>query len=30
MDTVIGVTVGIACKWLASSAFYRMTGEDVR
>jgi hypothetical protein len=26
----VGITIGIACKWLASSVFYRLIGEDVR
>jgi hypothetical protein len=30
MDTVIGVAVGIACKWLASFAFYYLRGEGVK
>jgi uncharacterized membrane protein YgaE (UPF0421/DUF939 family) len=30
MDTVIGVAIGIACKWIASSLFYRVSGEEVR
>jgi uncharacterized membrane protein YccC len=30
MDTIAGVAVGIACKWLASFLFYRVIGEDVR
>ena len=29
-DTVVGVAVGIACKWIASFLFYRVTGQDVR
>jgi uncharacterized membrane protein YgaE (UPF0421/DUF939 family) len=29
-DTVVGVTVGIACKWIASFLFYRLIGEEVR
>jgi uncharacterized membrane protein YccC len=30
LDTVVGVTVGIACKWIASLTFYRIIGEEVR
>ncbi|MFL6305729.1 MAG: FUSC family protein [Candidatus Sulfotelmatobacter sp.] len=30
MDTVAGVAVGIALKWIASSLFFRVMGEDVR
>ena len=29
-DTVVGVGVGVSCKWAASYAFYRMAGEPVR
>ena len=29
MDTVTGVAVGIACKWLTSFVLYRVIGEDV-
>jgi len=30
IDTVIGIAVGVSCKWLASYAFYRAIGEPVR
>ena len=30
VDTVIGIAVGVLCKWLASYAFYRTIGEPVR
>jgi hypothetical protein len=30
MDTVVGVAVGIACKWIASFLFYRAMGAEVR
>jgi uncharacterized membrane protein YgaE (UPF0421/DUF939 family) len=30
VDTVVGIAVGVACKWINSFVFYRMTGEDVR
>jgi uncharacterized membrane protein YccC len=30
IDTVAGIAVGIACKWTASSLFYRLMGEEVR
>jgi uncharacterized membrane protein YccC len=30
MDTVTGVLVGIAFKWIASFLFYRFIGEEVR
>jgi uncharacterized membrane protein YgaE (UPF0421/DUF939 family) len=29
-DTVIGITVGVACKWIASFLFYRSIGKPVR
>ena len=29
-DTVVGISVGVACKWCASYAFYRCVGEPVR
>jgi uncharacterized membrane protein YgaE (UPF0421/DUF939 family) len=29
-DTVIGITVGITCKWIASFLFYRSIGKPVR
>jgi len=30
VDTVVGIGVGVSCKWAASYAFYRMVGEPVR
>jgi uncharacterized membrane protein YccC len=30
VDTVVGIIVGVACKWVDSFVFYRITGEDVR
>jgi uncharacterized membrane protein YccC len=30
VDTVVSITVGVACKWCASYAFYRAVGEPVR
>jgi uncharacterized membrane protein YccC len=30
IDTLIGVAVGVACKWAASFLFYRMIGEEPR
>ena len=29
-DTVAGVTVGIACKWIASFLFFRFSGQQAR
>jgi uncharacterized membrane protein YgaE (UPF0421/DUF939 family) len=29
-DTVIGIAVGVACKWAASFMFYRISGEEPR
>jgi uncharacterized membrane protein YccC len=29
-DTIIGVAVGVACKWIASFLFYRAIGEEAR
>jgi uncharacterized membrane protein YgaE (UPF0421/DUF939 family) len=29
-DTVLGVAVGLACKWAASFLFFRLKGEEVR
>jgi uncharacterized membrane protein YccC len=28
-DTVVGIVIGIACKWIASSAFYKLSGQKV-
>ena len=30
VDTIIGITVGVACKWAASFMFYWIIGEEVR
>jgi hypothetical protein len=30
VDTVVGIAVGVLCKWLGSYAFYRAIGEPVR
>jgi uncharacterized membrane protein YccC len=30
VDTVIGIAVGVSCKWLASYAFYRTVGQPIR
>jgi uncharacterized membrane protein YccC len=30
VDTVVGITVGVICKWINSFVFYRITGEEVR
>ncbi|WP_024507967.1 FUSC family protein [Bradyrhizobium sp. ARR65] len=30
IDTVVGIAVGVACKWIASHVFFRITGEPVR
>jgi hypothetical protein len=30
VDTVVGIAVGVSCKWLASYAFYRTMGGPVR
>jgi uncharacterized membrane protein YccC len=30
MDTLIGVAVGVSCKWIASYLFFRIIGEEVR
>jgi uncharacterized membrane protein YccC len=30
VDTLVGIAVGVLCKWLASYAFYRAIGEPVR
>jgi len=29
-DTAVGIAVGVACKWDASYAFYRIVREPVR
>jgi uncharacterized membrane protein YgaE (UPF0421/DUF939 family) len=30
VDTLVGIAVGVLCKWLASYAFYRAVREPVR
>ena len=30
MDTMIGIAVGMTCKWIASFVFFKLVGEDVR
>ncbi len=30
VDTIAGIAVGVACKWVASFVFYRIIGEEVR
>ena len=30
VDTVIGITVGVMCKWIASFLYYRSVGKPVR
>jgi uncharacterized membrane protein YccC len=30
MDTLIGVAVGVSCKWIDSFLFFKIIGEDVR
>jgi uncharacterized membrane protein YgaE (UPF0421/DUF939 family) len=30
IDTVAGITVGVACKWIGSLVFFRLTGKPVR
>jgi hypothetical protein len=30
LGTLIGIAVGVCCKWCASYAFYRIVGEPVR
>ncbi len=30
VDTVVGIAVGVSCKWIASYVFYRTVGEPVR
>jgi uncharacterized membrane protein YgaE (UPF0421/DUF939 family) len=30
VDTVIGIAVGVACKWIASLLYYRLIGEQAR
>ncbi len=30
VDTVVGIAVGVVCKWIGSSVFFKLTGEPVR
>ncbi len=30
VDTLVGIAVGVACKWVASFVFYRIIGEEMR
>jgi uncharacterized membrane protein YccC len=30
IDTIVGIVIGVACKWCASYAFYRAVGQPVR
>jgi multisubunit Na+/H+ antiporter MnhB subunit len=30
VDTIVGIVVGVACKWVGSFVFYRIKGEEVR
>lgn len=30
IDTLVGIAVGVACRWVASSLFFRMMGEEPR
>jgi uncharacterized membrane protein YccC len=30
MDTLIGIAVGMTCKWVASFVFFKLIGEEVR
>jgi uncharacterized membrane protein YccC len=30
VDTVVGIAVGVGCKWVASYIYYRAVGEPVR
>src|SRR5262245_30933959 len=30
VDTLVGISVGVACKWVASLVIYRITGEERR
>jgi len=29
VDTLVGISVGVACKWVASLVIYRITGEEI-
>jgi hypothetical protein len=30
VDTIVGIAVGVACKWVGSFVFYRIKGEEAR
>jgi uncharacterized membrane protein YccC len=30
VDTIVGISIGVACKWAASFVYYRTFGENVR
>src|SRR5262249_36097809 len=30
IDTVVGIAVGVACKWIASYAFFKFSGKPVK
>jgi uncharacterized YccA/Bax inhibitor family protein len=30
IDTVVGISVGLSCKWIASYVFFRMVGQPIR
>ena len=30
IDTIVGIAVGVACKWIASHIFFRITSKHVR
>ena len=30
IDTVVGIAVGVACKWIASHLFFKITGKPVQ
>jgi uncharacterized membrane protein YccC len=30
MDTLVGIAVGVSCKWIASFVFFKIMGEEVR
>ncbi len=30
VDTIVGIAVGVACKWVGSSVFYGIIGEEAR
>jgi uncharacterized membrane protein YgaE (UPF0421/DUF939 family) len=30
LDTIVGIAVGVACKWVGSFVFFKISGEEVR